>query len=122
MALTHDVNLRNTFADAVDAAVNVTAPGSLILKVSTSEVATMVLNNPAFAVASGGDIVLDVVPEPTDADAIGNASPVDNFDFVDGAAAVVFSGVVPGDITLSKAIIALDDIVKVTSFTYSATQ
>ncbi len=125
MALTHALGLRNDMADLVDAAVNVSAPGDLLLKVAGATASTIELNNPAFAAASGGDIVLDVVPEPTDSSAVGNAGAVDNFDFVDGTSTVVFSGVVGGgdpDITLTKAIIAAGDIVKITQFTYTATQ
>jgi len=121
MALTHSTALRDAFADAVRAAVNANGPpGSFILKVGATEAATCVLNDPAFAAAAGGSIELLVVPEPTDNDATGNASPIDAWDYVDGAATVIFSGD-ETDITLTKATIATDDIVKLTQFTYIAT-
>jgi len=122
MALTHNTDLRNDFCDEVNASINVNPPGSFILLVGVSEVATMVLSNPAFDASASGQMDLDVSPEPTDTDATGNAAPVETFDFVDGDAKVIFSGVVGTDVTLTKAIIATDDIVKLTSFTYIATQ
>ena len=120
MALDHNDDLRNDFCDEVNASINVNGPGSFILKVVAAEAATMVLSNPAFDAPSGGQMELDVVPEPTDTDATGNLSPIDAWDFVDGNAKIIFSGD-ETDITLTKAIIAEDDIVKLTQFTYIAT-
>ena len=121
MALVHNNDLRNDFCDEVNASINVNGPGSFILKVGATEAATMVLSNPAFdGTPSAGQFTLDVTPEPTDTDATGNASPIDAWDFVDGNAKIIFSGD-ETDITLTKAIIAAGDIVKITQFTYTAT-
>jgi len=125
MALFHNqVILRNLFADAVDEAVNANGPpGDFVLKAIGAAVATMPLNNPAFGVAASGEIIMDVAPEPTDPSATGDAAnDVDFFELQDGQAAVVITGAVPDDLTLSKARVAPGDIVKVTAFTYSATQ
>jgi len=122
MPLDHNDDLRNDFCDEMNASVNINGPGSFILKVVTTPAATMVLSNPAFdGVPASGQFTLDVTPEPTDTDATGNASPIDAWDFVDGNAKVIFSGD-ETDITLTKATIAAGDIVKITSFTYIATQ
>ena len=124
MALTHVLSVRNDMADIVSNAVDANAAvGKLILKVAGTPASTIPLNDPAFVIpaTTDGEAVLIVSPEPTDDGAAGNGSPVDNFDFVDGSDVVVFSGIVPDDLTLTKATIALDDIVKITSFTYKAT-
>jgi hypothetical protein len=92
----------------------------MVLKTSTTSVSTIPFNNPSFGAASNGVITLDVTPTPEDTNATGNASAVDSFELQDNASAVVITGAVPGDLTLSKNPIDAGDTVQITSFTYTA--
>jgi hypothetical protein len=125
MALTHVTAIRDGFADAVDAACNVSAPGNLEFMTSGDvEVATLALANPAaFGDSSSGVITANTI---TDEDSA-TGGTVALFKFEDGAASEVFRGTVTatsggGDIELSSLSITATDKVSMTAFTYTACQ
>ena len=127
MALTHGTTERDAFCTTVSNGVDFgPAAGNCVLKTSTTEVATIVLNDPAFAAPSAGVMALDVAPVPEDSAATGNASAVDSMEFQDSTGTVVFTGdnitgvAGGGDLELSKNPIDANDIVQLTSFTYTA--
>ena len=121
MSITHDIFVRNTFANAVATAVDQIATGQVVLKAGGEIVSTITLNAPSFGAAALGIITLDVAPVPEDSSAVGNGSSVDSFEFQDSVGLAVFTGdAIPGDMTLSKNPIEAGDTVQITSFTYTA--
>jgi hypothetical protein len=124
MAITHIEAVRDVFCTTVSTAVDFgPAAGNCVLLTGVTEVATIVLNTPdPFDAPSAGVMLLDVVPVPEDSAATGNASQVDSFEFQDSTGTVVFTGsdVTGGDMTLSKNPIDANDIVQLTSFSYTA--
>jgi hypothetical protein len=71
-------------------------------------------------------MALDVAPVPEDSAATGNASQVTTMEFQDSTGTVVFTGdsitavAGGGDLELSKNPIDANDIVQLTSFSYTA--
>ncbi len=117
MAISHSAAVRTNLATVVLDAIDADAsPGELILLVSTTPAATIVLNKPSFT-ESGGQLTLDNTGPPSDSNAPGGL--VDLFDFRDGAGAVVFSGLA-SDITISTNPIPAGSVVDLTAFTYDA--
>jgi len=124
MALTHSTAMRNVLADAVDTAINTgSGTATLVIKDSSTVLATINLQNPAFGASSSGTITLAGVPlEDSSADATGTA---DSFDIEDRDGTVVVSGTVTatsggGDIELDNTSINATQSVSITSLTYSA--
>ena len=126
MALTHSTAVRNTLADAIDAAVNGgsgDAQGDLIIMTSGDvEVATILLSATAFGAASSGTITLAGTPL-SDSSATGGTAAL--FKFQNLSNTEIFRGTVTstgggGDIELSSTTIGAGDTVTITSFTYSA--
>jgi len=128
MAITHLEAIRNGFcADIATATDFGPAAGQCVLKTGATEVATITLNDPSFTTPSvAGVLTLIVAPVPEDAAATGNASQVDSMEFQDSTGTVVFIGdnitavAGGGDLELSKNPIDANDIVQLTSFTYTA--
>jgi hypothetical protein len=124
MAITHSTAMRNTLADAVDAAVNSGAgTATMVWKDSSTALGTFDLANPAFGAASSGTITLQSTPI-TDSSADGSGT-ADNFDVEDRDGTVVFSGSITGsggggDIELDSTSITAGQELELTSFTYSA--
>ena len=124
MALDHETAIRDTFANAVDDACNVSFPGSLVFQTSGDvEVATLVLADTAFGPSSSGVITAGTINE--DADATGGTVAKFKFEDGSGTPARVFGGTVTatgggGDIELSSLSITATDKVSMTSFTYTA--
>lgn len=123
MSITHVTALRNTLADAVDAAINTgSGTATLTLRDSTSVLATFNLQNPAFGAAAGGVITLEGVPITTNATAAGDA---DNFQILDRDGTLLVSGSVTGsggggDIEVSNINIASGQLCSLDSLTYTA--
>ena len=124
MALTHSTAMRNVLADAVDTAINTgSGTATLVIKDSSTVLATINLQNPAFGASSSGTITLAGVPlEDASADGTGTA---DSFDIEDRDGTVVVSGTVTatsggGDIELDNTSINATQSVAITSLTYSA--
>ncbi len=125
MALTHVAALRNTLADAVDAAINAgttDTEGDIILKASSTEIVTIDFQDPAFGVASAGIITLAGVPLNANA---GDTGVVDNFEIRDRDNALVLSGTVTGtggggDIEMDNTSVTSGQNVEITSLTYAA--
>jgi hypothetical protein len=127
MAITHIEAVRDDFCLVVSTAVDFgPAAGNCVLLTGVTEVATIVLNTPnPFDTPSAGVMLLDVAPVPEDPAATGNASQVDSFEFQDSTGTVVFTGddvrlTAGGDLELSKNPIQANDIVQLTSFSYTA--
>ena len=128
MSITHIEAVRNSFCTVVSTAVDFgPAAGNCVLKTGVTEVATIVLNDAAFDTPPvAGVSTLDVSPVPEDPAATGNASLVDSMEFQDSTGTVVFIGdnitavAGGGDLELSKNPIEANDIVQLTSFTYTA--
>jgi hypothetical protein len=123
MTLTHATAVRNAQADAVDDAVNTgTGTAQFIARASTTVLVAFNLPNPAFAAASGGDLVLNSTPIAGTGVAAGAA---DNFLLVDRDAGTVLSGSISGpggggDVEASNINIAVDQDCSLESFTYTA--
>jgi len=124
MALTHIAAMRNTLADAVDAAINTGAgtEGDIIIKAGGTTLVTINFQDPAFGVAAAGVITLQGVPLNANASATGVA---DGFDIRDQDNAVVVSDTVTGtggggDIELDNTSITSGQNVEITSLTYAA--
>ena len=127
MAITHLEAVRDEFCVDVSTAVDFgPAPGLCVLKAAGTEVATIVLNDPAFGAPAAGVLTLDVGTVPEDGSATGNASLVDSMEFQDSTGTLVFAGDNitgvggGGDLELSKNPIDSSDIVQLTSFTYTS--
>lgn len=125
MALTHTTAVRNALADLIDDQVNAgTPPGTFVLQTSADAIlATITLGNPAFGAAASGVITLAGTPlEDTSADATGTAA---KFRFRNQAGTEIFQGTVTatgggGDIEIDNTSIASGQVVRLTSFTYTA--
>lgn len=121
MAITHLLALRQKFANQVTTDLDAGGTAKVVFKAGGTPASTVNLKTPSFFAADGtATIALDVTPPPEDSAATGNASPVDTFEFQNNAGTAQFQGVTPGDITLSKQTIAPNDVVQITSFTYTA--
>ena len=120
MAITHPTPQRSAFANSVLGTIDGGAGnGQCVLNVGGTAASTITLNDPSFTEASGV-LTLDAAGPPEDSSATGNASAVDNFSFQSSTGTIAFSGVVPGDMTLSKNPIDPGDTVQLTSYTYTA--
>jgi len=125
MSLVHTTTVRNTLADAIDDAVNQgSGAGNIIVMESDDTVLSEItLDDPAFGAASSGTITLAGVPlEDTSADATGTAA---KFQFRDSDDTEIFEGTITatgggGDIEIDNTSIASGQIVRLTSYTYSA--
>ena len=128
MAITHLDAVRGTFCTTVSTATDFgPAAGNCVLYTGgTTEVATIVLNKPSFDAPSAGVMALVVTSVPEDPAATGNASTVTTMEFQDSTGTVVFTGDSitavsgGGDLELSKNPIDANDIVQLTSFSYTA--
>ena len=125
MSLVHTTAVRNTLADAIDTAVNQgSAAGNFIVQDSGDVVlAEITLQDPAFGASSSGTITLAGTPlEDSSADASGTAA---KFRFRDSDDTEIFRGTITatgggGDVEIDNTSIAVGQIVRLTSFTYSA--
>ena len=124
MALTHSTVARDGISNGIDDPSNTGAGTAiLIIKASSTALATINLQNPAFGASSTGVITLAGVPlSDASADATGTA---DGFDIEDRDGTVVLSGSVTGlsgggDIELDNTSIVATQEVKITSLTYTA--
>ena len=133
MAITHLDAVRNTFCTTVSTATDFgPAAGNCVLLTGATTVSTIILNDPSFDAPSAGVMALpwvmalDVTTVPEDAGAVGNAAAVDSMEFRDSTGTVVFTGGFitgvggGGDLELSKNPIDSNDIVQLTSFSYTA--
>ena len=122
MALDHETAVRNTLADAIDAAVNAAGTGNCVFQTSgDAEVATIVLSATAFGAASSGTITLASTTDDTSA----TGGTVSKFKFETGANTRIFGGTVTpvaggGDMEMSTLSVGAGDTVSITSFTYSS--
>jgi hypothetical protein len=118
MALTLETGLRDDLANQIDASVN-TGAGTATLVFETAadaEVATILLQNPAFGAAVTGVITLQGTPlEDTSA----TAGTVAQFSIFDRDVAKQLEGVVlvaGGDINMTSLVVGAGDTVELTSF------
>lgn len=126
MALTHTTAVRNGLADYIDDQVNAgttDAGGDLVFETSGDvAVATINLQDPAFGAAANGVITLAGTPLE-DTNAAGGT--IDHFIIQSRDNVEVFQGTVTvtsggGDIEITSLTIAATEIVRLTSFTYTA--
>lgn len=126
MALVHVTAVRNALADEVVDRIDVgTANTEGKVRIQTSADATLVdidLAQPAFGAASGGTATALGVPHEGTAGATGTAT---KFRVLDRDDAEIFQGTVTatsggGDMELSSTSITTSDVVRINSFTYSA--
>ena len=118
MTISHATPVRTAFGNTVLNVIDGGAGfGQCVLKDTGVEAAAIVLNKPSF-VNTDGQLVLDASGPPSDPDAAGGTP--DTFEFQDSTGVLAFAGAVGTDITLSKATIAVDDVVELTSYTYNA--
>lgn len=123
MAVTHSTSSKNDATDAVVDSVDTGAGGNgtLVLKASTTTVATFALPNPAFGAASSGQATLNSVSNVS-ATASGT---VDSFDLLDADDNNVLSGTVTatsggGDLEIDNTDVNSGQAVSLSSLTYSA--
>ena len=114
--------LRNTMADAIDAAVGTTGEARFYTAAYATALATASLNNPAFGNAATGAITLDVSPavEDTSPAAAGTCALIGLYASTAATAAafVVALGVAASgtpDVTMSNTSIATTDTVQISS-------
>lgn len=128
MSFTHVESLRDVLADAVDADIN-TGAGTAVLEIqdaSSTVLASISLQNPAFGASSAGVITLAGVPlSDADANATGTASKFlikdrDAAGVLTGAAGSVTATGGGGDIELSSVGITEHDTVTISALTYTA--
>lgn len=120
MSLTHANATRNTLANALAALC--TAGSKLRFRDGGTTIVDIAMANPAWGGAVNGVITLLGVPLAANAVATGD---VDNFQLLDGAAAVVVSGTVTatgggGDITINNISVNAGQEASVLSLTYAA--
>lgn len=126
MALTHVTAIRNSLADLVVDAIDVgttDAAGDLIVQTSADAIlCTIALANPAFGAASSGTATASTLPREGTATGAGTAAKFrvrnrDNSEVFQGTVTVSGGG---GDMELSSTSIAVNDVVRINTFTYSA--
>lgn len=121
MSLTHVTALRNTLADAVDAAIN-SGAGTAVLEIldGATLLVSFNLQNPAFGAAASGIITLQGTTISATAGASGTA---DGFQIKDRDGTVLISGAVTatgggGDIEVTNTNIASGQACDLDSLTY----
>lgn len=108
---------------AVDAIVDridlgtLNAAGRLVLKATATTIATFIFDNPAANAASGGSATFAGLPNVATAVASGT---VNNFEVQNRDAVVVFTGTVPGDLTLSNPTITIGQVINLTALAFAA--
>lgn len=126
MALTHTTTIRNSLADLVVDAIDAgttDATGDVIVQTSAdATLVTINLANPAFGAASSGTATALGVPKEGTAGATGTAAKFrvrnrDNTEIFQGTVTATGGG---GDMELSSTSIATNDVVRINSFTYTA--
>lgn len=127
MALTHVTAIRNSLADLVVDAIDVgstDAAGDLI--VQTAADATLctipLAAPPAFGAASSGSATANSLPREGTATGAGTAAKFrvrnrDNSEVFQGTVTVTGGG---GDMELSSTTIAVNDVIRINTFTYAA--
>lgn len=127
MTLAHDATLRNTLVntvvDAIDAG-SANAAGLLRFLEGANSRAEVTLQNPAFGAAASQAASLLGVPLDSAA-AAATSVALDGFDFQDRDRNLVFNGSIGGtssgeDIEMADPTLAVNDIIRVTSFVYNA--
>lgn len=125
MALTHVTAIRNSLADLVVDAIDVgttDAAGDLIVQTSADAIlCAIALANPAFGAASSGTATASTLPREGTATGAGTAAKFrvrnrDNSEVFQGTVTVSGGG---GDMELSSTSIAVNDVVRINTFTYS---
>lgn len=101
-ATTIATDARNAQADAFDTLIN-TGGGTAVLRLrnSTTTLVSFNLSNPAFGAASSGAITLSGVTISATASA-GTATAVDNYQILDRAGTVQWTGSVTGSDTITS--------------------
>lgn len=126
MALVHVTAVRNALADEVVDRIDLgTTNAQGKVRIQTAADATLVdidLANPAFGAAASGTATALGVPHEGTATATGTAAKFRVLDRDDGE---IFQGTVTatsggGDMELSSTSITTNDVVRINSFTYSA--
>jgi hypothetical protein len=127
MALTHTTAIRNSLADLVVDAIDVgstDAAGDLIVQTAAdATLCTIPLSAPpAFGAASSGTATANSLPREGTATAAGTAAKFrvrnrDNTEIFQGTVTVTGGG---GDMELSSTSIAINDVIRINTFTYSA--
>jgi len=90
--------------------------GRLVLKATAVTIATFLLNNPAAGAASGGSATFAGLPKVAIAVASGT---VNNLEVQNRDGTVVFSGTVPGDLTISNPSITLGQAINLNSLSFA---
>jgi hypothetical protein len=127
MALTHVTAIRNSLADLVVDAIDVgttDASGDLIVQTAAdATLCTINLNAPpAFGAASSGTATANGLPKEGTATAAGTAAKFrvrnrDNSEVFQGTVTTTGGG---GDMELSSTTIAINDVIRINTFTYTA--
>lgn len=122
MALTLSTKARNASVDARTALLDEgAAAGKLVIRASTTVLATVTLNDPAFGAAAAGSATAAGLPKTVQGTAAGAA---DNYQATDSDDEVMWSGTVSasgggGDLQLDNVNIAVGQDVTITSWTHS---
>ena len=126
MSLTHVTAVRNALADYVVDAIDTgttDATGDLIVQNSSDTIlCTIALANPAFGAASGGTASANGLPKEGTVASAGTASKFrvrdrDNTEIFQGTVTASGGG---GDMELSSTSLAVSDVVRINTFTYTA--
>lgn len=126
MTLTHTTAIRNSLADLVVDAIDVgttDATGDIIIQTSADAIlCTVTFANPAFGSASSGTATGSSFPREGTATGAGSAAKFrvrnrDNTEIFQGTVTATGGG---GDMELSSTTIAVNDVVRLNTFTYSA--
>jgi hypothetical protein len=127
MALTHTTAIRNSLADLVVDAIDVgttDASGDLIVQTAAdATLCTINLNAPpAFGAAASGTATANGLPKEGTATGAGTAAKFrvrnrDNTEIFQGTVTATGGG---GDMELSSTTIAINDVIRINTFTYTA--
>lgn len=126
MSLTHVTAIRNSLADLVVDAIDVgttDATGDLIVQTGAdATLCTINLANAAFGAASSGTATAASLPKEGTATGSGTAAKFrvrnrDNSEVFQGTVTATGGG---GDMELSSTTIATNDVIRINTFTYSA--
>lgn len=126
MTLTHTTAIRNSLADLVVDAIDVgttDATGDIIIQTGAdATLCTVTFANPAFGSASSGTATGSSFPREGTAAAAGTAAKFrvrnrDNTEIFQGTVTATGGG---GDMELSSTTIAINDVIRLNTFTYSA--
>lgn len=119
---------RNAAVNAVTALINVgtgTPGGVILMRSAVATIASLQMNNPAFAAASAGSAAMDTAGVIDGTVTPSGTSVIDRFNIVNRDGTAIITGAAGsvatsgGDITLSSTTVNQNDVIELTGLTIS---